>query len=120
MHWIDTWLLVLLAPALAAGVWFIVRWKWYGLIPAVVLGLLAYTVEPYCHPHLQKFFELIAFSQPSERALVWLLASAATLISFTSIWAGYSRGYWFWRLSAIAGTLSLLATVDAKEPILFC
>ncbi|MGI8978685.1 MAG: hypothetical protein ACR2FY_05635 [Pirellulaceae bacterium] len=60
------------------------------------------------------------FSRPPECALVWLLTSAAALVSLTSAWAGYSRGYWFWRLCALAGILALLATIDAKEPILFC
>src|SRR5688572_26225289 len=69
---------------------------------------------------LQKYLDPNVFSRPPECAMVWLLASAAALVSLTSAWAGYSRGYWFWRLSALAGILALLATIDAKEPILFC
>jgi hypothetical protein len=120
MHGFDLWLLVLLAAALAAGAWGIARWKWYGVIPAVVLGFLAFAAASYGHLFPQKFVDQIVSSTPSERVLLWLLGSAATLVALTSIWAGYSRGYWFWRLSSMAGILALLATIDAKEPILLC
>jgi hypothetical protein len=120
MHGFDLWLLVPFAAALAAGVWGIARWTWYGVIPAVVLGSLAFAAASYGHLFPQKFVDQIFSSKPSERVLLWLLASAATLVALTSIWAGYSRGYWFWRLSAMAGILALLATIDAKEPILLC
>jgi hypothetical protein len=120
MRSLDIWLLVPLAAALATGGWGVARWKWYGLIPAVVLGLLAFAAGPFCKLYLQEYLDPNVPSRPAERILVWLLASAATLVSLTSIWAGYSRGHWFWRLSALAGIPALLASIDAKEPILFC
>ena len=64
MYWLDLWLLVPLVPAFAAGMWFIVRWKWPGVIPAVVLGLLAFAAEPYCRLYLQKYLDLIVSSTP--------------------------------------------------------
>ena len=120
MGWLDLWLLVLLVPALAAGVWCLRRWKGYGLIPAAVLGLLAFVAGPYCRLYLQKYLDLFVSSRLPERALIWLVAAAATLVASASLWAGYSRGYWFLRVTAVAGILALLATLDAKEPVLFC
>jgi hypothetical protein len=65
-------------------------------------------------------FDLIMSSTPPERIMLWLLVSAATLVALISAWSGYSRGYWFWRITAVAALLALLAVIDAKEPILFC
>lgn len=127
MHWSELLFWISIVAALVVGVSAIVRWKWYGLVPATILGYACIAAGVFGHFYLHgriervlQKFDLLISLPPAQWAMVWLLACAATLVSSTSIWAGYSRGHWFWRLSALAGIPAILAWIDAQEPILFC
>ncbi|MBW3600874.1 MAG: hypothetical protein KY475_26860, partial [Planctomycetes bacterium] len=118
MNWLDLFLFIPLAAVLAVGVWAAVRRKWLILPPAVVLGLAALSYGVSIQYYISRGAERLSDSPAHNLAMTWLLASAATLVCWVAVWAGYSRGHWFWRSSAMAGVLALLALIEANEPIL--
>ena len=87
MHGFEVLVLAPIAAALGAGVWAIARRKWYGLAPALLLGLAATFAGPTVNHHLAHGLEYLVNSPGEHLTMTWLLASAAALLSWTAIWA---------------------------------
>ena len=118
--WTTLVSLVLLAvPCLAAvaAAWGLWRRKWYALLPAVLVGLMALFPRPIVQTLDDKVVLFAVHVEPRNVVMAWLLVDAAAVICLIALWAGWSRAHWFWRLAALAGVPAALSLVEANEPI---
>jgi hypothetical protein len=59
----------------------------------------------------------VQYVEPRNLVMTWLLVDAGAVGCLVALWAGWSRGHWFWRVSALAGVPAALSLVRANEPI---
>src|SRR6476620_10308804 len=99
MFWI---VLVLAIPALAlaAAVWAVVRRKWYGVLTLLVVAPVDWLFKDTWWDEATDFLEACTNRSPQNQVMLLLLADGAAVMSLTALWAGWSRGNWFWRALA--------------------
>jgi hypothetical protein len=119
MFWI---VLVLAVPSLAlvAAIWGVVRRKWYGVIPLLAIASLGWLFEDSWWNSAKDFFEACANQSPQNQVMLLLLADGAAVMSLAALWAGWSRGNWFWRALILALVPASLVPLEASELILIC
>lgn len=112
--------LVLAIPALALGVavWGVLRRKWYGLVPLLVVAIVGWLINGDFWEAADDFLEACANQSPVSEVMMLILAGGAAVMSLAALWAGWSRGFWFWRGLVFAGVPASLVPLEANELIL--
>ncbi|MGI8978261.1 MAG: hypothetical protein ACR2FY_03450 [Pirellulaceae bacterium] len=119
MFW-STLFLAIPALALAAAVWGVLRRKWYGVLPLLVVAAVAWPWDESWWGTTVDFLEGCVNHSSVNDAIMLLLVCGAAIMSLAALWAGWSRGWWFWRAIALVAVPASLAPLEANELILIC
>ena len=117
MFWI-TLFLAIPALALAAAVWGVLRRKWYGVLPLLAVSAVGGMWDEIWWSGANDFFEASANQSAANRVMTLLLVDGAAVMSLVALWAGWSRGWWFWRALLFVAVPAGAAPLEANELIL--
>ncbi|MGI8978262.1 MAG: hypothetical protein ACR2FY_03455 [Pirellulaceae bacterium] len=66
------------------------------------------------------FLKACANQSPANQVMTLLLVDGAAVMALVALWAGWSRGWWFWRALLLVTVPASLAPLEANELILIC
>ena len=119
MFWI-TLFLAIPALALAAAVWGVLRRKWYGVLPLLVVAMVGWMWQESWWIADGGFLGACANHSAVAEVMILFLADGAAVMSLAALWSGWSRGWWFWRAVVFAAVPASLVPLEANELILLC
>ena len=119
MFWI-TLFLAIPALALAAAVWGVLRRKWYGVLPLLAVATVGWLWDESWWHTAHDFLHACANQSAVDEVMMLLLAGGAAVMALAALWAGWSRGWWFWRALVFAAVPASLVPLEANELVLLC